>query len=221
MSERTRKSIGVLAALPEELGGLPTLARATHSAQTASVHELELEGFTLHCIVSGVGKVHAARAATLLIERGIERLLVVGTCGGLRRSLAVGTMVHCTTAFQADLALRDGRRVEADAAWREAWKTVLPGPEGWFLTADRPVLTPWRRLRLARAFAGPCVADMETAAAARVAEVAGLPFAALRAVTDGAGLTTRNSFKENFPTLAPRAADSIAALLARARSLGL
>jgi nucleoside phosphorylase len=79
------------------------------------------------------------------------------------------------------------------------------------------VITPWRRLRLARAFAGPCAADMETAAVARVAHAAGVPWAALRAVTDGAGLTTGAEFARHYPTLGGRAADTVPALLERVR----
>jgi nucleoside phosphorylase len=77
------------------------------------------------------------------------------------------------------------------------------------------VLSPWRRLRLARAFAGNCVADMETAAAASVAARAGVPWAALRAVTDVASLFSAASFRRNYPTQAGRAADTLFALSRR------
>jgi nucleoside phosphorylase len=141
--------------------------------------------------------------------------LVVGTCGGLRQNLCPGTLVHCTRAAQVDLAVRAGREIDSDPALRAAWRAVAPGEEGWFLTADRPVLSIWRRLRLARAFAGPCVAEMETAAAAVVAQGAGVPWAALRAVTDRATLGGAAAFRIHFQTQAARAADTVGALLAR------
>ncbi|MFT5152926.1 MAG: nucleoside phosphorylase [Planctomycetota bacterium] len=68
-------------------------------------------------------------------------------------------------------------------------------------------------MRLARAFSGPCVADMETAAAGRVADAAGITFSALRAVTDGAGISSSLSFRKNFLEQAPRAANSVSELL--------
>jgi nucleoside phosphorylase len=142
-------------------------------------------------------------------------LLVVGVCGGLRQFLTPGSLVHCLTAVQADFAVRADREHASDPDLRAAWEAVAPGHTGWFLTADRPVLNLWRRLRLARAFTGPCVADMETAAAAAVASRSGIPWAALRAVTDrgtGAGLA---SFRAHFPVQAGRAADTVPALLAR------
>src|SRR5688572_6633667 len=186
MSDETS---GVLCAMPEELGALRERAVGHRRTQGLELFELELGPERALACVGGVGKVMAARAAALLIAEGARRrLLVVGVCGGLRRHLVPGTLVHCRTSFQVDLAVRAGRSVDADPRLLETWRSVAAGEVGWFLTADRPVLNPWRRLRLARAFAGSCVADMETAAAAAVARAAGVPWAALRSVTDGAGL---------------------------------
>ncbi|MEL7088717.1 MAG: hypothetical protein AAGL98_09810, partial [Planctomycetota bacterium] len=50
-----------------------------------------------------------------------------------------------------------------------AWESVAPGRRGTFLTADRPAIRLHRRLLTARQFGAGCVADMETAAIARVA----------------------------------------------------
>ncbi|MCP3917116.1 MAG: hypothetical protein GY711_16330 [bacterium] len=206
--------VGLVCALPAELGSLA--ARVTRRVTRHGCERLEtrLADTEVAMIVSGVGKVAAARAGALLLASGAETLLTVGTCGGLVRSLELGALVHCSTAFQADFAVREGRSVEPDAALLAAWQHVAPGPSGWFLTADRPVLSPWRRMRLARAFAGTCVADMETAAVAAVAQAAGVPWAALRAVTDGAGFGGGVAFRRNFPIQAPRAADTVEDLLA-------
>ena len=212
-----RRGTGVLCALPEELGVLGE--RVTARRERQGLELLELQELGVLACVAGVGKVSAARAATLLLGEGVERLLVVGVCGGLRRHLDPGTLVHCSRAAQVDLAVREGREATADGALTEAWREVAPGPLGWFLTADRPVLSSWRRLRLGRAYPGDCVADMETAAAAAVAEAAGVPWAALRAVTDRAGAGTPASFREHFPVQAGRAAGSVPALLDRLVSL--
>ena len=161
---------GLVCALRDELGGLRERAVSTERHAGLEVLELDLDGTRVLASVSGVGKVCAARAATLLISAGATRgLLVVGVCGGLRQYLAPGTFVHCTRAVQTDLADRHVREVDSDPSLRDAWRAVAAGEQGWFLTADRPVLSLWRRLRLARAFAGACVADMETAAVAQVA----------------------------------------------------
>lgn len=209
-----RPEYAVLAALPEELAPLLEHPRASRAVQGLEILRIELAGGPVLACVGGIGKVNAAHAAAALLERGGDRgLLVVGVCGGLRSHLAPGTLVHCERAVQADLALPREREVESDVRLREAWEAVAPGGRGWFLTADRPVLSWWRRLRLARAFRGDCVADMETAAAARVARKAGVPWAALRAVTDGATELGLAEFRRNFAVQAGRAAASVPALV--------
>lgn len=213
-SPRVAGGTAILCALPRELGELREREIRRETVGGDPLIELDLPGGATACIC-GVGKVAAARGATRLIDRlAPSRLLVIGVCGGLRRHLGPGTLVHCTVAAQADLAVREGRESSADASIRERWQSLAPGPAGWFLTADRPVLSWWRRLRLARAFAGDCIADMETAAAASVCEQAGVPWAALRAVSDRAGTGSAVAFQRNFPRVAGLAAASIPPLLA-------
>lgn len=210
---RETGTIGLLAALPRELGDLEQFEEGRSSQLGVEVRRLEIEGRTVIAAVGGVGKVSAAGAASAILSMGAGGLLVVGTCGGLRRGMAPGDLVHCASAFQADLGVREGRAHDSHPAWREAWMRVAPGLEARFLTADKAVMGPLRRLRLARAFPGPCVADMETAAAAAVAARAGVPWAALRVVTDRAGLLAGRVFAQNYPTLAGLPADTVPALL--------
>jgi nucleoside phosphorylase len=212
---RRDESWGLVCALREELGTLRRFETRSLRRVGLDVHELDLDGQRLFACAGGVGKVCAARAATVLLGEGATRgLLVVGVCGGLRQHLSPGTLVHCTRAVQTDFASREDRALDADPELRSAWRSVAAGPEGWFLTADRPVLSLWRRLRLARAFAGPCIADMETAAVANVAASAGVRWAALRAVTDRATVFGAASFKLHFPSQAGRCADTVVPLLA-------
>jgi adenosylhomocysteine nucleosidase len=207
--------LGLVCAMPEELGSLRDRGRTRPGPTGLELLDVELPGGRVLAAVSGVGKVLAARAAAaLLAEARPDGLLVVGVCGGLRSHLAPGELVHCERAVQADLAVRAEREQVADPELAAAWRRVVPGHSGWFLTADRPVISPWRRLRLARAFAGDAVADMETAAVSAVAARAGVPWAALRAVTDRAGAGTAVAFRRNFPVQAGRAADSVPDLVA-------
>lgn len=204
--------------MPGELGSLRERVTSEREVQGLRLLELDLPGGALAC-VGGIGKVNAARAAAILIAEARPRhFLIAGVCGGLKRHLVPGTLVHCERAIQTDLAVREGREVASDSALRTAWSAVLPATTGTFLTADRPVLSRWRRLRLARAFAGDCVADMETAAAAAVCRAAGVPWAALRAVTDGAGAAALLSFRKHYPSQGGRAADSVPGLLERLES---
>jgi adenosylhomocysteine nucleosidase len=209
-------TVGVLAAFEQELAPLCAGAAVFREEHGLALRESRIDGARLVLCVAGVGKTRAARGAALVLAAApLRALLIVGVAGGLVRSLPPGALLHCTRAVQADLAVREGREVESSAELRRLWRAVAPGEEGWFLTADRPVLSPWRRLRLARAFAGPCVADMETAAAAQVAHLAGVPWAALRAVSDGAGFGGGAEFRRNFPAQAGRAAATVPAVVRR------
>ncbi len=214
--ERSLGALGVLCALREELGGLGELPHERRQHLGLELREFELHGQRLVAVVAGVGKVNAARGACALLAAGATRgLLVVGVCGGLKAHLGPGAFVHCTRAVQTDLSRVEGRESSADEELRRLWREVAPGSEGYFLTADRPVLSWWRKARLARAFAGDCVADMETAAAGAIAANAGVPWAGLRAVTDRADALGGLWFKLHFPSQAGRAADTVPLLVAR------
>ena len=208
----------VLCALPEELAPLTGFARRERVVAGLTLVELDLAGpedGVLAC-VTGVGKVYAARAAAILCAEGASALLVAGVCGGLSSGFEPGVLAHCTSAVQSDLWLRAGRSADADPTLFAAWSAVAAGRAARFLTADRAVFHPLRSLRLRRRHAGPCVADMETAAIGVVAASAGVPWAALRAVTDRP--IWRNNgqgFRAHFPVQAGRAAETIPALLAR------
>ena len=176
---------GVVAALPAELG---PLGGAGGSRLGIRIHETCAgEGGRIVAALSGVGKVAAAAAAAALVEEGVDRLLVVGTCGGLRAGDPVGQLVHARRAVQWDLAVREGREHAPDPELLEAWMDVAGGVEGTCFTADRPAIRFRDRVRRARASGpgdGVPVADMETAAVAAVASQAGIPWAALRVISD-------------------------------------
>jgi adenosylhomocysteine nucleosidase len=208
----------VVVALEQELGPLARDAEELCRAQGLRFHGSLRNGSgraRVVQVVAGIGKVRAAQATGVGIERFAPRaVLSLGVCGGLKPGQRVGDFVHCERAVQADSALRSDREYSPDAAWLAAWQVAQPGRRGWFLTADRPALSPWRRLRLARAFGGSPVAEMETAAVAAVAAQAGLPWAALRVISDTLGLSRAARFSANFPTQAGRAASSLEGLLA-------
>lgn len=229
---------GVLGALEEELGPLRDWERAAPYRERIQSLGLEVARFDiplagrvggpaapLLVACSGVGKVAAAHAAAALGALGAKRLLVVGTCGGLHPRTPVGALVHADLAVQWDLAVRAGREHRADPALLAAWRAAVGGELAHILTADRPavrLVERWRRhralARAARARGAPAplaVADMETAAAAAVAVRLGLPWAALRAVSDSARPLAAGAFAKHLPTQGGRAATTIPTLLAR------
>lgn len=130
---------------------------------------LERPGVEIH--VSGMGAEAASGLAERLTARPLRALIATGFCGALTPSLRVGDVlvaervVHENTgrAFEADpllLAAADGRRGTLVSA-----ATIARTP------ADRAALH------------GLGV-DLESAALARAAHDADIPFLAMRAVTD-------------------------------------
>ncbi|MEZ5977084.1 MAG: hypothetical protein R3F34_02565 [Planctomycetota bacterium] len=203
--------LAVLCALSQELGPLADRLAVTVRRADLEILEGNVAGLEIRAVVGGVGKVAAARAASWLVEPSPRLgLVVVGVCGGLAANQPIGSLVHCSEAVQCDLHLPGRGRVAADADLGELWRRVAPAASARFLTADRAAMTPWRRFgRRLRHGPGDCVADMETAAAAWVAHRAGVPWAALRAVSDTQGWRRARSFAENFATQAPRAAATV------------
>ena len=225
---------GVIAALPGELGVLGAGRKRAASRLGTPIYETRLDaGGRVVAVVSGVGKVAAASAAALLIAEGAARILVVGTCGGLRATEGLGDLVHARKAIQWDLAVRRGRELTADPELSDAWRAVAGGLQGTILTADRPVLRFAERFRLARAVSrshpGPAVADMEAAAVGAVASQAGIPWAALKVVSDrrpgwlqafAGAQSTLAGFEEALRAHGGKPADSVPQLCA-ALAVGL
>ncbi len=212
-------TFGLLCALPAELGSWAGRGDLISVDGGLELRRVTVGDDVLITCVGGVGKVAAARAAEALIRSGArDGLFIVGTCGSLSGELRAGALVHCSLAVQADLGVKAGRDSNPDSALMAAWEAVVAGSRAVFLTSDRAVFNPWRRFWTRRNQSGSCVADMETAAAAACAEAWGVPWVALRAVTDGAGWGALKAFKKHYPVEAGKAADTVTGLLSLLRA---
>lgn len=124
-------------------------------------------------LAAGIGAAAATRRGEQAVHRGATAIVSAGFCGALAADLRVGDLVA------ADLV------VDAASGREFAPSTELlaraPGRRGTLVTAPRLARTPADRRRLSG-----LACDMESAALAEVAREAGVPFLALRAVTDEA-----------------------------------
>src|SRR4029078_12957947 len=75
LSTRAR-TLGLLAAMPEELGGWTARAGDRDTRVGLEVFHVEVGGMRVVACVSGIGKVLAARAATVLLSEGVDRGLL-------------------------------------------------------------------------------------------------------------------------------------------------
>lgn len=124
-------------------------------------------------IVTGMGAGRAEDRATEAIAAGATAAISVGFCGALHPSLQRGDVV--VPARVRDAVTGDEWRCDASLAHGAG------APRGMLVTSDRVVSDPAAR----RALDGLAV-DMESAGTARACAQAGIPFAAIRAVTDRA-----------------------------------
>lgn len=142
-------------------------------AERRALRSLERPGVRVH--LAGMGAAAAALAGAEVAAGRPRALLSVGFCGALDPGLAVGDLV----AAERVLDEATGEGFAADPALLAA----APGRRGVIVSARRLARTPADRARLE----GTAV-DLESAALARAAGAQGVPFLALRAVTD----TTRH-----------------------------
>jgi len=124
-------------------------------------------------LAAGIGAAAAARRGTQAIHRGATAIVSAGFCGALAADLRVGDLVAADLVVDAATGREFGASTELLAR--------APGRRGTLVTTPRLARTPADRRRLSG-----LACDMESAALALVAHEAGVPFLALRAVTDEA-----------------------------------
>jgi adenosylhomocysteine nucleosidase len=132
---------------------------------------------------SGPGGQRAAAAARRAVAAGARLLLSWGLAGGLGLALSPGVVV-----IPRRVLAHDGDVFDCDPAWHARVASLadeLTTEVGDVLTVPAPLESPESK-RAARERFRAVAVDMESAAIARVASEARVPFVALRVVFDGA-----------------------------------
>jgi adenosylhomocysteine nucleosidase len=181
--------ITVLFALPEE-------ARPFHKrlqSFPASAH--------VSSTCSGAGTSAAALDADYVAEVAApgDIILICGFAGGLASGLAPGSLIVAASVTDS----LSGENFTADSELLQAAESVslsgLSVRRGTLITGDRVLITAGEKRSFAEQTGGMAV-DMETAGAARVAQQYGVPWLAIRAITDG----VEDEMPLDFNTLADR-----------------
>ena len=205
----------ILSALPEEQQGLVDLleSRATRRLAGRDFHTGRLWGEPVVVTLSRIGKVAAATTATLLAACFAPRRMVfTGVAGGLAPGVRVGDVVVSSALLQHDMdasplfpryevPLCGLSRFQADAALAEALTQAARRAlgtgrvhQGLVVTGDRFVCSAAESLALQSALPDALAVDMESAAVAQVCHDYGLPFAAVRSISDRADDTAHLDF---------------------------
>jgi adenosylhomocysteine nucleosidase len=130
--------IGILCALPEELRLYREEVERAESSMHGGVPVVRgtLAGRRVVLAESGIGKVNAASAATILLERyGCDRLLLSGVAGAVDPALSIGDVVVGTRVAQHDY----GRMGDDGIVAYQPGGMPFPGASdmvGWPLRAD-------------------------------------------------------------------------------------
>jgi adenosylhomocysteine nucleosidase len=215
----------VLALMPDE---------SRHRAAGRDFFVGELHGHEVVAVLSRVGKVAAATTATVLIERfQVDRIVFTGVAGGLAPGVQVGDVVVADAFLQHDLdaspifpkyevPLYGTSRFATDPVLSlqlaAAAQKALPGTtlhRGLVVSGDRFVSSGVESRALQSALPEALAVEMEGAAIAQVCHDYGLPFAAVRTVSDRADDAAHGDFLRFIEEVASRhSAAIVAALLA-------
>lgn len=230
----------VLAAMPEEASPLVARLEDAADLEvpfTGGVAAVRgsLRGIDAVVVTTGIGIAAATAAATWGILSTAPALVVAaGSCGGLAADVEVGTLVvgesftysiADATAFGYAPGQVPGgpERFEAEPAWVDrAEQAALRAEEcgeqgrsrgvrrGLMLSGDAFVTADLAEPMRAR-FPHALSADMETTASARTAAALGVPFVALRAISDLCGPAAGQQFHLELDLVAEISARAVEA----------
>ena len=215
----------IVSAMHEELSAVLALLPDEHK-QVAAGREFwvgHLHGQEVVAVLSRIGKVAAATTATALIERfRVDRILFTGVAGGVAPEVNRGDVVIADAFLQHDLdaspifpryevplygtdrfATDPGLTAKLAAAVRQA----LHGTHvhrGLVVSGDRFVSSLAESLALQRALPEALAVEMEGAAFAQVCRDYGVPFAAVRTVSDRADDAAHGDFLSFIDQVASR-----------------
>lgn len=193
-----------------------------------------LHGQDVVAVLSRIGKVAAATTAVVLIERfKVDRIVFTGVAGGLAPHVKVGDVVVADSFIQHDLdaspifpkyevPLYGADRFATDAALSgqlaRAARKALPGAalhRGLVASGDRFVSTTAESRSLQAALPDALAVEMEGAAFAQVCHDYGVPFAAVRTVSDRADDEAHGDFMTFIQEVASRHSAAIVDALLR------
>ncbi len=229
-------TIGIIGAMDQEVAIL--------HKQMSNVETLALAGCEFFCgelagkqVVltrSGIGKVAAAVATTLLLERfSPECVINTGSAGGFDPELHIGDVVISTEVRHHDVDVtafgyEPGQVPRMPAGFAAAPALIaiaraavtelhdgIQCKEGLICTGDQFMCDPERIARARSLFPTMAAVEMEGAAIAQVCHQFGIPFVITRSLSDIAGKESPDSFDAYLETASLHSSAMVVAMLKR------
>jgi adenosylhomocysteine nucleosidase len=197
MHDMSTRTIGFIAAMPEEIASFLLLAAplARERTEGFTIYRGAIGGQSICLILSGIGRENAAAATRALIAAACPDIIIsFGFAGAVAPGLAVGDIVVAGRLLHHhDRLFAKQRGVAPKQAKLLAFTLAESCRDnnfhvscGTFVTTDQ-VLTKQSLARQLPAGVLHPVVEMETAAVAQVAVLAGIPLVAIRGISDGSG----------------------------------
>lgn len=191
-----RKTIGLIAAMPEEIKPLLKQVGAYDKSSAAgfNLYRFNVHGKSCRLIESGIGAERAGKAAKALIASEHPDVIIsFGFGGGVRPGMAVGDLAVARSIRLYQGGDPDARKaivLPVPAKVRQTLETVCNQRgcairQGDFLTSEIILNKKKLAMELPQEVVNP-VLDMETWAIAQVAAQERIPLLAIRAISDAA-----------------------------------
>ena len=212
------KNILLIAALPEEADAFHPGQGVIVQTEPQPMRVIEQDGVQIKIVTSGLGKVNAALAVGRYADADCALVAMAGTCG--RIADIEGDTFWIARAIQHDYGALAGEGITQYRAgdWprgeaRDPSLAAMPDPGSRLLHAtiisgDVFLECPDTAKALAEKLNAQLV-DMEVAAVAQAAELLGLAWCAIKAVTDSADGESAGDFNANLKRAARKAAEAM------------
>lgn len=197
--------IGIIGAMELEIDSLRASIESCKETKIGRFvfYEGSLNGIEVVLLLSGIGKVSASVATTLLIERYNPSLIInTGTAGGLGdtsvHDIILATEVRHHDVDVTAFGYEIGQQAQmppafiANTQWTERLKQVAERYSntlhyGQVVSGDSFISSPTRLQEIANTFPKAKAVEMEAAAIAQTCYLLNIPFIMLRAISDKAG----------------------------------
>lgn len=227
--------IGIIGAMEEEV----TLLRAEIKEATTKVIantefiEGTIGGQEVVLVRSGIGKVNAAIATTLLLEMYEPTVVLnTGSAGGFSTTLEVGSVVISDEVCHHDVDVTAfgyayGQVPQLPATFKSAENLIKLAQEaveeigqhtyatGLIASSDSFMSDAAHVEQVRERFPTMIAAEMEAAAVAQVCHQFGTPFVVIRALSDIAGKEAPMSFDEFLPIAARHSTDIVLSVISK------